>query len=147
MSSAQERARVLAREIKKTMRGIKAAELRVKRLSKELTRALAQARAEAETERTIIEYPTGRYECKRCHHSTLFTEPTRELPACDNCGSQEWVGHEPTVTVIKPPPPKKYRAGMYECAHCGGRTAMAEDMDELTPCDLCGMPKLRPLDV
>lgn len=146
MSSAQERARVLAQEIKKTVRGIKAAELRVKRLGDELKRTLAAARAEAEATRTIIEYPTGRYECKRCHHGTLFTEPTTELPACDNCGAREWVGHEPTVTVIEPPPPKRYRAGMYECEHCGGRTAMAEDMDELTPCDLCGMAKLRPLE-
>lgn len=147
MSIAQERAQVLAREIKKAVHDIKAAEARVKRLSEELKRALAQARAEAEIERTIVEYPTGRYECKRCRHSTLFTEPTRELPVCDNCGANEWVGHEPKVTHIKPPPPKRFRAGMYECAHCGGRTALAEDVDELSACDLCGMPKLKPLDL
>ena len=147
MSSAQDRAQVLAQEIKNAVREIKSAEARVKRLGKELTRVLAQARAEAEVERTIVEYPTGRYECKRCHHGTLFTEPTRELPACDNCGAREYVGHEPKVTRIVPPPPKRFPAGMYECTHCGGRTALAEDVDELTACDLCGMPKLKPLDI
>jgi predicted nucleic acid-binding Zn ribbon protein len=147
MSSAQERAQALAREIKKAMRDIKAAELRVKRLGVELTRVLAEVRAEAEVERTIVEYPTGRYECKRCGHGTLFTEPTGELPACDNCGARDYAGHEPTITRIVPPPPKQFPAGMYECTHCGGRTALAEDVDELSACDLCGMPKLRPLDL
>lgn len=147
MTSAQQRAQALAQEIKKTMREIKAAELKVKRLGKELTAALAEARAEVEAQRTIVEYPTGRYECKRCGHGTLFTEPTRELPPCDNCGAREYVGHEPTVTVVQAPPPKRFPAGMYECEHCGGRTALAMDVDELSPCDLCGMPKLKPLDL
>lgn len=146
MASAQERAQALAQEIKKTMQGIKAAELKVKRLGEELKRTLTQARAEAEVERTIIEYPTGRYECKRCGHGTLFTEPTRELPACDNCGAREFVGHEPKITRIVPPPPKKFRAGMYVCGYCGGRTALAMDVDELSACDLCGMDKLEPME-
>lgn len=145
MASAQERAKVLAAEIKKAVRTMKAAEARAKQLGDELMRVLAEARAEAEVVRTIIEYPSGRYECKRCRHSTLFTEPTRDLPECDNCGSREWSGHEPKITHIKPPPPKKYRAGMYECAQCGVRTALAVDMDELSPCDICGADKLEPL--
>lgn len=147
MSSPQARAQALAGEIKKLMRQIKAAEAKVKHLGEELTRTLAEARAQAAVERTIIEYPTGRYECKRCGHSTLFTEPTQELPACDNCGAREYRGHEPKITRIVPPPPKRYPAGMYECSHCGGRTALAEDVDELSPCDLCGMAKLKPLNL
>ncbi|OGI66839.1 MAG: hypothetical protein A2W18_02555 [Candidatus Muproteobacteria bacterium RBG_16_60_9] len=145
MSVAQERAQALAQEIKKAVREIKSAEARVKRLGQELTRALDEVRAQASVEQTIVEYPTGRYECKRCRHGTLFTEPTRELPACDNCGAHEYVGHEPTITRIVAPPPKRFPAGMYECSYCGGRTALAEDLDELSPCDLCGMAKLKPL--
>lgn len=145
MPSAQERAKTLADQIKKAVREIKAAEARVKHLGEELTRTLAEARAEVETARTIVEYPTGRYECKKCRHSTLFTEPTEELPACDNCGSREWRGQEPTITKIEPPPPKKYPAGMYECGQCGARTAVAADTDEMSPCELCGADKLAPL--
>lgn len=146
MSSARERARVLADEIKKAVREAKAAEARVRQLGEELIRVLVLARAEAETARTIVEYPTGRYECAKCRHSTVFTEPTHELPACDNCGNRTWLGHEPTITKIEPPPPKKYRAGMYECAQCGVRTAVAEDTDTLSACELCGAEKLRAVD-
>lgn len=145
MSSAQERARVLADEIKKAVREIKAAEIRVKRLGEELMRASAEAKAEVAAAQTVVEYPTGRYECAKCRHGMLFTEPTQELPACDNCGSRQWTGHEPTVTTIEPPPPKKYAAGMYECGQCGVRTAVAIDTDELSACELCGADKLEPL--
>ncbi len=145
MPTAQERAQVLADEIKKTLLAIKAAEVKVKQLGDELMQTLAAARVEAEAERTIVEYPTGRYECKKCRHSTLFTEPTEELPACDNCGGREWTGHEPKITKIEPPSPKKYAAGMYECGQCGVRTAVAMDTDELSPCELCGADKLQPL--
>ena len=145
MSSAQERAKALAIEIKKAVKATKAAEARVKQLGEQMMEALAEAKAEAERTRTIVEYPTGRYECKSCGHSVLFTEPTRVLPACDNCGGQTYRGHEPKVTKIKPPPPKKYPAGMYECAGCGARVALAVDSDKLSACDLCGHTKLRKL--
>ena len=143
MSSAHERVKLLAEEIKKAIREAKAAEARAKRLGDELAQALALARNEAETARTLIEYPTGRYECAKCKHSTLFTEPTQELPACDNCGNRTWLGHEPKITKIEPPPPKKYHAGMYECAQCGVRTAIVEDANELSACELCGANKLQ----
>lgn len=143
MTTAQERAKVLADEIKKTVRAIKAAEAKVRRLGDELKQVLAQARAEAEAARTIVEYPSGRYECAKCRHSTLFTEPTQELPECMNCGSREWTGHEPTITRIEPPPPKRYPAGMYECTKCGVRTAVGEDTDALPPCELCGADALK----
>jgi predicted nucleic acid-binding Zn ribbon protein len=145
MSESQERAKELAREIEQTIQGIKSAEARVKQLGQELTQVLAQARAEAEAALTIVEYPTGRYECKSCGQSTLVTEPTRELPVCDNCGQRNWVGHEPMVTRITPPPPKRFPVGMYTCSNCGGRTVVAMDADEMSPCELCGATEFKPV--
>jgi len=145
MSSAQDRAKALAAEIKKAVQVAKAAEARVKDLGEQMMQALAEAKAEAERARTIVEYPSGRYECRSCGHSVLFTESTRDLPVCDNCGGRTYKGHEPKVTKIKPPPKKKYPAGMYECAGCGARTAIAIDTDNLSPCDLCGTTKLKAL--
>lgn len=142
MPTAQERAKKLASDIKKAVRAMKAAEAKIKQLGEELMQALAEARAEAEVTRTIVEYPSGRYECVKCRHSTLFTEATQELPECMNCGGREWTGHEPSVTTIEPPPPKRHAAGMYACGQCGVRTAVAEDTDELAPCELCGADKL-----
>ena len=145
MPSAQERAKTLAKEMMKALKESKTAEARARQLSKEVEQALAEARAEAESALTIIEFPSGRYECKSCGHSTLFTEPTQNLPACDNCGHREYVGAEPKITKKKPPPPKKFPAGMYECASCGARVAVVEGSDALSPCDLCGHEKLRAL--
>lgn len=143
MPSLQERIEFLTGEMKKAIREAKSAESRAKQMGDELMQLLAQARAEAEAARTIVEYPAGRYECAKCRHSTIFTEPTRALPACENCGSREWGGHQPTVQTIEPPPPKKYPAGMYECPKCGMRTALAIDMDELSPCEVCGSTELK----
>jgi hypothetical protein len=144
MPIAEERAKMLADEIKETMRSIKAAEARIEQLGRELRETLDQAREQAEAARTVVEYPSGRYECATCGHSTLFTESTRELPACGNCGHRNYVGHEPVITKIEPPQPKKYPAGMYEC-RCGARVAIAVDTDELSPCELCGVVELKPI--
>lgn len=146
MSSAEERAKAIAAEIKATMRAIKAAETKIVQLGRELTTTLDEARAEAEAALTIIEYPSGRYECADCGQGMLFTESTRELPACENCGHRNYVGHEPIVTKYEPPPPKKYPAGMYEC-QCGARAAVVTDTDDVSPCELCGAIELKPIQI
>jgi predicted nucleic acid-binding Zn ribbon protein len=145
MPSAQERAKALAREMMKAMKEAKAAEARVKKLGEAVLQALAEADAEAEAARTIVEYPTGRYECKSCGQGVLFTEPVRKLPACDNCGSREYEGCVPMITKIEPPPPKRFAAGLYECTACGARIAVAVETDALSPCDICGTDKLKSL--
>jgi DNA-directed RNA polymerase subunit RPC12/RpoP len=145
MPSAKERAKALAKEMMQALKESKAAEARAKQLSKEVEQALAEVKAETESSLIITEYPSGRYECQSCGHSTLFTEPTQNLPACDNCGHRKYVGAEPKIIKKKPPPPKKFPAGMYECANCRARVAVVEGSDSLSPCDLCGHKKLRPL--
>lgn len=143
MPSAQERAKELAREMKKAIMEAKTAEARAKRLGEEVMLALAEAKKELQAASEIVEYPVGRYECKRCGQSSIFSQTYRELPPCDNCGSLEYLGAEPTITKITPPPPKKHAAGMYECTGCRTRVVLAEDLDELPPCDICGAHKLK----
>jgi Zn finger protein HypA/HybF involved in hydrogenase expression len=143
MPSAQERAKELAREMKKAIMEAKTAEARAKRLGEEVMLALAEAKKEIQATGEIIEYPVGRYECKRCRQSLIFSQTYRELPPCENCGSLEYLGAEPTITKFTPPAPKIHAAGMYECKGCHTRIVLAEDMDELPPCDICGSHKLK----
>jgi Zn finger protein HypA/HybF involved in hydrogenase expression len=143
MPSAQERAKLLAQEMRRAIMEAKTAEARAKRLGNEVLLALAEAKAEAEAASVIIEYPVGRYECRQCGHGSIFSQPYAALPACDNCGSHEYVGADPTVTKITPPAPKRYGVGMYECAACKTRVVLAEETDVLSPCDICGADKLK----
>lgn len=145
MPSAQDRVQLLAQELKKALKEAKAAEARAKQLGEEVVQALAAAKAEAEAASTIIEYPVGRYECKGCHQSTIFSHPYRDLPMCDNCGAREYTGAEPKVIKKVTPPPRKYAAGMYECGACSARVVVPVNTDKLSPCDLCGADKLQPL--
>lgn len=93
----------------------------------------------------IVEYPTGRYECARCGEAVLVTEVTDTLPECSRCGGRNYKGQSPKVSVPKPPPPKKFDAGMYQCGACGERTIVAEATDELPGCTLCGGHNLKPM--
>lgn len=145
MASAQERAKLLAREMMQAMKEAKAAEARAKQIGDELTRVLAQARVEAEAARTLVEYPSGRYDCKGCRQSVLITEPCASLPVCGNCGRRDWDGAKPRVIQVTPPAPRRFPAGMYECAGCGARIAVAVDTDTASPCELCGATGLKPL--
>ena len=147
MPTAKERVKALAKEVKKAMKEPKAAEARVMKLGKQMVKAVAEAKAEVEAAtRTILRYPSGRYECAGCRQSVVFSEATEELPECENCGSREYKGHEPEVIEIKPPPPKRYHAGMYQCDGCRARIALAEDTDDLPECDFCGGGKLQPIE-
>ncbi|MEJ2107106.1 MAG: hypothetical protein P8X48_07235 [Acidiferrobacteraceae bacterium] len=141
MSDAKERAKAIAAEIKAAMKEARAAEKRAAALGKELTQVLAEIR-EADAPRKIVEYPPGRYECLSCGQITLLTSPVAELSECDNCGQQKFSGPEPKVTIVKPPPPKRYPAGMYRCQACGAQTALINDTDTMPECDFCGEAKL-----
>ncbi len=141
MSDAKARAQVIAAEIRKAMQEARAAEARAVTLGKELTKVLAEMH-KANAPRTIVEYPPGRYECAACGQITLMTTPVSELSECENCGSRKFNGPEPKVTVVKPPPPKRFPAGMYQCEACGARTALINDTDEPPACDFCGEARL-----
>jgi DNA-directed RNA polymerase subunit RPC12/RpoP len=146
--SAQEKAESLAKQVMQAMAESKAAEARAVSLGKKMMKAVAQAKKEAReaaaAAREIVEYPSGRYECGQCGHSVLITNATNKLPPCDNCGSEKVKGHEPKITKVEPPAPKKYSAGMYVCSTCETRAAVAVDTNNLPDCDYCGS-KLKPL--
>lgn len=144
MANIDEKTRLLAEDLRKAMKDLRAAEARVQALTRELQKMLDAPRPAAEPEK-IVEYPPGRYECAACGQSAILTRAARELPECDNCGSREYRGAEPKVSVLKRPAPKRFPAGMYQCAGCGARTALVGDMDEVPVCEYCGAARLERL--
>lgn len=166
-NTASARAQALGDEVTRALAEAKKAEASAADLTKEMTQAeaeaqaaeakaitlgeqLSKAQAEARTEmhanaETVVVYPAGRYECKGCAQSVMFTTPTSTLPICENCGSQEYGGHEPEITKVMPTPGMRYHAGMYQCGSCGARVAVATDTDSFPPCDFCGQSGLEPV--
>jgi predicted nucleic acid-binding Zn ribbon protein len=144
MTNVDEKARLLADELRKAMKDLRAAEARIQVLTRELQKVLDAPRPAAKPKK-IVEYPAGRYECAACGQSAIFTQAVSALPECDNCGSREYRGAEPKVTIIEPPAPKRFPAGMYQCAACGARTALVSDTDEVPVCDFCGAARLERL--
>lgn len=153
MPTAQERAKALAEEVMIAMKEARAAEkaalaaeARAVALGEEMKQALLEAKADAEAAARVVVYPSGRYECAQCGENVLFTEESEDLPECVKCGSRNYKGHEPRVIEEKPLAPKKYPAGMYQCASCSARVAVAMDTDELSACDFCGENSLKAED-
>jgi Zn finger protein HypA/HybF involved in hydrogenase expression len=105
----------------------------------EFKKLLIQVQAEAEAARNVVEYPSGRYECKACHQPVIFTEIQNALPPCDSCGrSSGYSGPRPRVLEVIPETPRKYSAGLYECKQCRAPLALVEGSDALPPCEFCG---------
>ena len=143
---AEATAAALTKETAQAEAEAQTAEAKAITLGEQLSKAQAEANAEmlANAE-TVAVYPAGRYECKGCAQSVMFTSPTSTLPICENCGSQEYKGHEPEMTKVMPTPGKRYHAGMYQCGSCGARVAVATDTDALPPCDFCEQTGLEPV--
>lgn len=166
--TAKARAEALQKEVAKASTEAKTAKARAKALQSKAVEAQAQAQAaeaqavtlgdqlikaqaEVEAERyanakSVAVYPAGRYECKACGQSVMFTSDTVTLPQCHNCGSQEYKGHEPKMKKVLPEPGKKHQPGMYQCGSCGARVAVAVATNTLPACDLCGQTGLVPVE-
>jgi len=146
MGKLKERARALAGEIRDAHRDARAAESRARTLGDEFLNLLPAVEAEAEMERSIVEYPPGRYECNGCHTPVLFTETVRSLPPCDTCGRNSgYQGPPPKVLNKKPARPARFHPGLYECLQCRARTAISDGTDKIPACEHCGGLKRRAL--
>jgi Zn finger protein HypA/HybF involved in hydrogenase expression len=137
---------MLSREMRDAIRTARAASMRARTAGEEFKNLLIQVQAEAETERNVVEYPAGRYECNACHQPVIFSDTQRVLPPCDSCGrSSGYSGPPPLVLDVIPATSRKFSAGLYECTQCRAPVALVEDNDTLSPCEFCGATELRAL--
>lgn len=142
MATAKEQALKLSREIRDAIRTARTASARARATGEEFRNMLIQVEAEAEAERSVVEYPSGRYECNACHTPVIFSEIQREFPPCDTCGRRSgFTGPRPKVLDVIPATPRKYSAGLYECLMCHAPLALVEGVDAFPPCEFCGATK------
>ena len=139
MSSAKERAQLLSQEIRAALQAARTAITHAHTAGEEFKALLGQVQAEAEAARNVVEYPSGRYECKGCHQPVIFPDTRSDLPPCDSCGRNiGYDGPPPRILDVIPEAPRKYSAGLYECKHCHAPRALVEGVDALPPCEFCG---------
>ncbi len=139
MATAKEKALFLAQEIKAALQSARAAIAQARAASVEFKGLVATMRAEAEAARNVVEYPSGRYECKGCHQPVIFAVDQKSLPPCDACGRDiGYDGPPPRVLEVIPEAPRKFPAGLYECKQCRAPLALAEGADAVAPCEYCG---------
>jgi hypothetical protein len=139
MATAKEQALKLSREMRDAIRTARTASAHARATGEEFKTMLVQVEAEAEAERNVVEYPSGRYECNACHQPVIFSETMREFPPCDTCGrSSGFTGPRPKVLDVIPATPRKYSAGLYECVKCRAPLPLVEGVDALPPCEFCG---------
>lgn len=139
MASAKEQAQKLAQEIKGALQAARGAISHARAASAEFKKLLAPMQAEAEAARNVVEYPSGRYECKGCHQPVIFAVDQKVLPPCDACGRDiGYDGPPPRVLQTIPETPRKFPAGLYECRQCRAPLALVEGTDAPAPCEYCG---------
>jgi len=139
MASAKERAQMLSQEIRAALRAARTGLGRARTAGEEFKALLVDVQVEAAAARNVVEYPSGRYECKGCHQPVIFPDTRNELPPCDTCGRNVgYDGPPPRVLDVIPEAPRKYSAGLYECKHCHAPLALVEGVDAFLPCEFCG---------
>jgi len=145
MATAKEQALLLSREMRDAIRTARAASAQARAMGEEFRSMLVQVEAEAEAERNVVEYPSGRYECNACHQPVIFSETQRQFPPCDTCGrSSGFTGPRPKVLDVVPATPCKYPAGLYECLKCHAPLPLVEGVNALPPCEFCGATNYGP---
>ncbi len=137
---------MLSQQMREAIRAARTASARARKAGEDFRELLVQVQAEAEAARNVVEYPGGRYECNACHQPVIFSDTQRELPPCDSCGrSSGYSGPPPRVLDVLPVTPRKFSAGLYECAQCHAPVALVEGSDTLSPCEFCGATEFRAL--
>jgi len=139
MASAKNQARKIAKDIQSALKTARAAITRAHDAGAEFRTMLVQVQAEAAAARNLVEYPSGRYECKGCHQPVIFATDQKALPPCESCGRNiGYDGPPPRVLKVIPEPPRNFPAGLYECRQCRAPRALVEGVDVMDSCDYCG---------